>query len=345
MQNGYPVEVEAALNLCEIGYMGLDKFESCVSKAAPLIDSDRWKIVWGPAVEKKYGTKPGNLVYVAASESEEYYSVVIRGTYFTKWHMIQDLCQYFEDMDVFRQVSPSYSHSGDAKISKGANEAFKIISFELCPRKQKKVTLEKFLQTIPLQKVKKIIVTGHSLGGCLTMPIALWMRNSVFAGKDVDIQPIAFAPLTAGNATFVQECSEARFQTPMAFGDDMDIFPHCWSDLQRIQHIYDSTVNPIPKYIGGLFLHFEDKLKNISYSQLDFCLKCLNKANLGNTEETEGKWIPSWDEIVDGFYEIERLAEKEAAPYRLWLNTMMSQHHLSKYYELLGFEPIQCKDK
>lgn len=307
----YPIEAHAALDLCFASYQEVGLIAKCVAKATALDFGGSWSLVWGPVLHE------GNLVYIAAyspkgAAAPSAYAIAVRGTTLKEWTWESDVHQLMEDVGVTKLKSIPWKTNSEAKIAKGTANGVRSI-WALKDQKSQK-TLESYLsETIgAIQKSStppKLLVTGHSLGGCLTLPLALWVHERVLPDLPI-IQPITFAALTAGNKTFVGRCAKA-FPHALGYGNELDVFAHCWHDTQTILTIYGKTC-PTPEEVKIPLIWLEIKLplKGILYAQQTTGYKLLSGNPHGNLK---------------------------------WGDEMMSQHHLSNYFGLLGFLVPDCQ--
>ena len=83
------------------------------------------------------------------------------------------------------------------------------------------------------------MVTGHSLGACLTTVVAPWLKYDLAgAGVNAPIVPVTFAAPTAGNAAFASDFA-AAFPYSLRYANSLDIVPRAWWDLDGLASIYN----------------------------------------------------------------------------------------------------------
>lgn len=198
----------------------------------------RWQCMWGPVLD----SEQANLVYVAA-----YYDgpsglpvaavVVIRGTDITD-DVWGDLWEAFEDLDVALQYPMPWAPWSPARVAGGTLDALTTIQGLLSSGR----TLVEFLASFlgnPANQNPVLVVTGHSLGGCLGSVAAPWLRVAL-AGRGVTapIVPTTFAAPTAGNQAFADYLG-ATFQYAPRYYNTLDLVPHLWGDLPGVKTLYD----------------------------------------------------------------------------------------------------------
>jgi Lipase (class 3) len=146
-----------------------------------------WQVVWGPSLN----VDRSNLAYVARNSVTGQLAVSIRGSDFSFW------LNWIEDLAAIRVVSydqfvPSASKS--AQIAFGTAIGLR----QVLGMRDGTTSLESFLTAAP--EGTPILITGHSLGGCIASALAPCVadwRDSAFC---ISVYTIA-AP-SPGNADF-----------------------------------------------------------------------------------------------------------------------------------------------
>lgn len=109
-------------------------------------------------------------------------------------------------------------------------------------------SLEEFLATL---SESIVLVTGHSLGGTLTPPLACWV-NFLSRKKRLGfrVMPYSFAGLTPGNKPFA-EYVDSLFEDHLGwrFHNTLDIAPYLWNDVQGAENIYRFRNLGCPEYV------------------------------------------------------------------------------------------------
>jgi hypothetical protein len=257
------------LALCIASYSdageSADKIKAAIAANVPTIGQigdvpGTWTLDWGPAITTSILSWKANLMFAAsyrdpASNLPLFSAVVIRGTDITAG-FLGVLKQIHEDLEPGCQLiwptakglcaNETESASITPYISRGTHTGFKdLIGLQgLNQSTQQTQVLGEFLDGWYQQYANDgaplpMVVTGHSLGGCQTSPIAFyayWAAAKYASG--VTIVPNSFAAPTAGNGGFVDEylrlMPNARrwYNTfdivPMAF-DSLTTMPDLWS--------------------------------------------------------------------------------------------------------------------
>jgi Lipase (class 3) len=204
---------------------------AAIPKIPPLVTdgSAGWKVVWGPATY----TTPGalyqdNMMFVAQSTSDaSQFVVAVRGTNGTA-----DLDWLLEDFDV-RQMMPWPPGSATtspvgAMISESASIDLQIVLL-MTGGVTGSGTLLEFLQS-QSGTALNVYVTGHSLGGCLSTTLALYLKENQQgwdgSGQSI-VSAISFAGPTAGNQAFATHSDDMFSGGPFPPGWDTSLNSTC----------------------------------------------------------------------------------------------------------------------
>src|SRR5215472_16588852 len=146
-----------------------------------------WQVAWGPALN----ADRSNLAYTARNSETGQLAVSIRGSDFSFW------LNWIEDLAAIRLV-PYYQFvptaSNTAQIAFGTAVGLR----QVLGMQDGTKSLETFLTATP--EGTPILITGHSLGGCLASALAPCVANWVGSASGLSIYTIA-AP-SPGNADF-----------------------------------------------------------------------------------------------------------------------------------------------
>jgi hypothetical protein len=179
----------------------------------------QWSIAWGPV------TAESDSMYIAAGPGREYV-VAIRGT-------VLDLKNLLQDVEVRPVPLPFHDPRApaDATISEGTAKTLERLQALRSADGQHALD---FLKGLPSDS--RVVVTGHSLGGCLASLVPIWLRTEL---DGPEVTPCTFAGTSAGNAAFASYF-EDLFGTRVRFFNDHDIVPRAWNreDLETIKEMY-----------------------------------------------------------------------------------------------------------
>jgi len=269
----------AYIQLCGLSYWPnpaqIPQLVADPSQVTPWGDG-RWACIWGPALDDE----EANLVYVAA-----YYDkatglpvaavVVVRGTDVTD-DIWGDLKEAFEDLDVPFQYPLPWLSGSAARVAGGTLDALTTIEGFTSGGRTLRQFLAGFLGN-PANEKPVLVVTGHSLGGCVATVLAPWLQWSLATGGvNVPTVPATFAAPTAGNAAFAQYFG-STFQYAPRYFNTLDAVPCGWADIDRIKTIYDQNGLSTPEIIKLTLDGFQFAIREggASYAQ-PACLGELN---------------------------------------------------------------------
>lgn len=188
-----------------------------------------WQVVWGPAVYKTPGARyQENMTFIAQSNADPAQLVVAtRGT-----NRVADLDWLLEDFDVFQMMPwPPGTEVADPveRISESTSIDLQIVLTTPSAIVAKGTTLCDFLQTLPSEPLN-VCVTGHSLGGCLSSTLALYLKEQQASwdhSKQSIVSNISFAGPTAGNEGFASYSDSVFSGGPFPPGWDTTLGSTC----------------------------------------------------------------------------------------------------------------------
>ncbi len=259
------------LALCMVGYLqeGAEPavIEAAIAKEIPNLGQigdvpGTWTLDWGPAITTSLLSWRANLMYAAsyrdpASTLPIFSAVVIRGTDVGAGFLgvitqlkedVEPGCQLLWPSEAGACADAAQSASATPYVARGTFIGFNdLISLRgVNHATQATQTVDEFLAgflpsyadaAAPLP----LVVTGHSLGGCQTSPIALYVNGQASVQSGVTVVPNSFAAPTAGNQAFTNlyltTLPHARrwFNTfdlvPMAY-DQLATMRQLWSEGQ-----------------------------------------------------------------------------------------------------------------
>ena len=254
------------LQLCEAGYLQPADIPAAVARIKPLASGGQWQCPWAAQ-----DADQSNLAFVAlysadAMSAPELAVVVVRGTDFgvtDAWGKIEQL---WEDLDCTEQAPLPWAPSDPACVAQGTLDGLDVI-LGLTSDLQ---SLETYLRTLvsePANANLALVVTGHSLGGCLTTVFAPGLRDRL-KPRNVPIMPVTFAAPTAGNLDFVAYF-EREFPHALRYSNALDVIPKAWADLTSLDSIYQPCGMTMPDivYVGALGFELAMYLTGVSYRQ------------------------------------------------------------------------------
>jgi hypothetical protein len=171
-------------------------------------------------------------------------AVGIRGTDTQEhWQVLGLLQQLFEDVGIDHKVEWSHAledpalpsidgASGDeVAIAQGTCDGLKTLRkmTAAVSGSTAKVGVETYIRDLAAaDPALPIIVAGHSLGGCQTTVMALYLADSLAAdGLTANIVPHAFAPPTAGTPAFAAKF-DATFPHAHLWWNTLDVVPNAF---------------------------------------------------------------------------------------------------------------------
>jgi triacylglycerol lipase len=255
------------LQLCQVSYAPQSSIPNLVTKVNPLDPGGTWQCIWGPVSD----WDNSNLVYIAG-----YYSngvpllaaTVARGTDLDIDDPVGILVQIWEDMDVPFQGTLPWVNNSNVLVANGTLDALSAVQGLRSNGQRMDQFLATFLQN-PANNNPVLIVTGHSLGGCLTTVLAPWLQNQLKLAKvNAPMVPATFAAPTAGNTAFAQYF-DSCFSYGMRYANSLDLAPLAWGNLLSMDDIYLPCGIPIPDVAYVAIQGFLDAmwLTGAQYSQ------------------------------------------------------------------------------
>lgn len=223
-------------------------------EAVPGPLNGRWECSWGPVLDPD----GSNLAVIATLRRKStnvplMTVVVIRGTDTSTFAVdgttLGDIEQIVEDLGVIDQVPlPWLGNSHPARIAAGTWLGVEVI-MRLRDPSRGNLTIADYLKgtlTGPPQGRAPILVTGHSLGGCLTSVFAPYLVDAL---KDVSprasVCAVSFAGPSAGNADFAAYLSDT-VNIFTRYYNTLDVIPNWWANLKATNSIYVPNGLPTP---------------------------------------------------------------------------------------------------
>jgi lipase (class 3) len=204
---------------------------------------EAWQVVWGPALN----ADRSNLAYIARNNQTGQLAISIRGSDFSFW------LNWIEDLAAIRLVPYDEfvpSATAAAQIAFGTAIGLR----QILGLRDGTTSLEAFLTAAP--KETPILITGHSLGGCLASVLAPCVASWVGSPSSFSVYTIA-AP-SPGNADFADYYNalftdQSGDSTAFRFFNNLDIVPNAWASLETVETYYPPLVScstDISKLVG-----------------------------------------------------------------------------------------------
>lgn len=216
-----------------------------------LATGGRWKATWIPEREVA-----SNFAFVAASEDENTWAVAVRGTDpgFTRRFVDNVLI----DVKVWAADAWDHAAADGARIAKGTRVGLDAL-MKLTAHGE--TLVQHLTRTLPAGAT--LLVTGHSLGGCLASVLALYLKHELRA--DVSIHPITFAAPSAGDQKFAA-LYVSEFPSAQRYYNRGDLVPMAWHDISSFRSHY-SPGPPCPADFRVVAWIASRGLKKFGYSQ------------------------------------------------------------------------------
>jgi hypothetical protein len=205
-----------------------------------------WQVVWGPALN----ADRSNLLYAARNSETAQLAVSIRGSDFSFW------LNWIEDLAALRVVPynefvPSASQT--AQIAFGTAVGLR----QILRIQDGTESLETFLTAAPEEA--PILITGHSLGGCLASALAPCVAD--WRGGAAGLSVYTIAAPSPGNADFAAYYNtlftdQSGHSMAFRFFNSLDVVPNAWASLDTVMTYYPPLV-PCPSDIDRIVVRAE----------------------------------------------------------------------------------------
>lgn len=193
-----------------------------------------WTAIW-VGLSSVLGQQ-SNMAYIARDENTaNTYAVVVRGSDF---HLFIDA---LENFDVRDTVAFKY---GAGNIAQGADDGLDLLTqATYAPTGATLLETLQQLVTAASGGATTLYITGHSLGGALTTPLAIYLAAQRWASPVV-FQVYTFAAPTAGDAAFAQGFEltfagrAAGINSSLRVLNSYDVVPNAWASLDKVKSFY-----------------------------------------------------------------------------------------------------------
>jgi hypothetical protein len=247
--------VEFAMTLSTLAYVDENRtatqqqMASEIDAALEQAGYEFWQVVWGPALN----ADRSNLAYAARNSQTGQLAISIRGSDFSFWlNWIEDLATI--RLVPYDQFVPSASKT--VQIAFGTAIGLR----QLLGMRDGTASLETFLTAAP--EGTPILITGHSLGGCLASALAPCVANWRGSASSLSVYTIA-AP-SPGNADFADYYNSlftdrSGNSAAFRFFNSLDVVPNAWASLETVETYYPPLV-PCPSDISKIVSRAETQL-------------------------------------------------------------------------------------
>jgi triacylglycerol lipase len=242
------------LMLANLAYADEDNAQKAIQQITNLLPTmpvpqatvaGKWRLAWGPQAVLNDNS---NLMYGAefsdsVSGLPVFAAVVIRGTD-TQANPSGVITQLVEDLDVENQVVFPSGNQVGSKIAQGTQACLNILTGFTDSSNR---TIDQYLNGFVAENPRApVVVTGHSLGGCQTTVMALYLSGKLPGGTS--IVPTSFAAPTAGNPAFIQLYEQTFPFCPRWF-NTLDLVPMAFAGFNGIKQLWSQCGRPAPQAV------------------------------------------------------------------------------------------------
>ena len=258
-----------------------------------------WRCVWGPVT----ADDDANLVFAASyNEPGEggatlFSAVVIRGTDLQFQDIGGLLKQLKEDGDILNQDPWTYQPSLNARVARGSMAGLGVVA----GMTSRGVTLANAVRGMVAAPV---VVTGHSLGGCLATVLAPWLKLGF---PDATILPVTYAAPTAGDPAFAGGVFDAAFPRALRCYNTLDVIPTGWAALGTIAGLYARWNMP------------DEIERTMIAAAVDATVSAMDLAHVRYAQPANSLALPG-----------------TFVPVAHWADEVLAQHGIATYVKLLG---------
>jgi predicted lipase len=246
------------------------------------------------------------------------YALVFRGSILT--NDLDFLVDWIEeDFNVLARVSWPYASTSGARISKGVDKAFKVI-MGMTDAQGSGLSIGEYLLKNTVGNGKRLIITGHSLGGNIANVYASYYVQTLPKGISSDnVSLYTFAAPAAGNPAFAKDL-DTKLPAAWHYHNDNDIIPN-FAVPDRIAFT-GSLYSPQP---AAAKITTTYKGKTVSLQKLFPLLAAL--FTLDDYQQPANNYT---------FFKTQLNTNHEANTLKGWLGQAGAQHQITNYAEYLG---------
>lgn len=258
-----------------------------------------WRCVWGPVTADDDANLVYAASYVAPGEGGEtlFSAVVIRGTDLQFKDIGGLLEQLKEDGDILHQDPWTHDPASSARVARGSMAGLTVVA-GMQAQGVKLADAVRGLVAAP------VVVTGHSLGGCLATVLAPWLKLGF---PRATILPVTYAAPTAGDPVFAGSVFDATFPRALRCYNTLDVIPTGWAALRTIPGLYSPFGLP-------------DALdRAMIAAAVDATVTAMNVAHVRYAQPANSLALPG-----------------AFVPGKDWAGEVLAQHGIATYVKLLG---------
>ena len=283
-------DLQNALKLCAF---------SELTNPGPLDSSlPGWNIVWDGG-----RTTDGNYAFIAADLAKETYVLTIAGSLMTTGTFTKDWDFFanwvLEDFNVLTKKNWPYATTANPSITDGAYLAFQNLQ-TMQDSKGSNLHIAEYLANA-IYNEKRVIITGHSLGGLMANVFASYFISTLTSSDYVSLY--TFAAPAAGNGDFATDL-DAKLPNAWHYQCSNDIIPNfpVAADIKNVASMY--TPQPLaanipvtrqgnPMMLDKAILLIRDVLLLYGYKQQARNYTILT-TDLNDLPNNEGNTFKDW---------------------------------------------------
>ena len=199
---------------------------------AALVESgySSWHVVWGPGLSDDRG----NMMYVAGQSDSQQMAVTVRGTEWEFWlNWVEDFASVLP-LVPYKDVLPEMA-VGSPLIAVGTNIGLQLL-LGIQADTLDGQTMDVATFVAQAGEGAQVLVTGHSLGGCLASVLAPSVAYRLGSAENLTVY--TFAAPSAGNQDFADYYDTLFADRSFRVYNDLDIVPASWATLPSIAELY-----------------------------------------------------------------------------------------------------------
>lgn len=183
-----------------------------------------WEIVWNGTL-----TNDGNYAFIATDVPRKNYVLAIAGSLVSTGTLLKDWDTFanwvLEDFNILTHKDWPYATTANAYITDGAYIGFTNLQ-NMKDSLKSKLTVTDYLANV-IKNGKKVIITGHSLGGNIANVFASYFTSYLTTAKlsSDNVSLYTFAAPAPGNGAFAKDL-DIRLPNAWHYQNSLDIIPN-----------------------------------------------------------------------------------------------------------------------